>query len=109
MNRREFLEALAAGVAATKGIVSAVTPKTAALKGQPSETSRQLMAPVRVNPLLRHSRELRMALDGTWQFRLDPNDVGLARNGTGDPLIFTDTVQVPGCWQGQGFGNDEPG
>lgn len=106
MNRREFLEALAAGVATTKVSFPAVKPQTPALKGSRSESPRLFMAPVRVNPLLRHSQELRMALDGTWQFRLDPNDAGLAEKWYQRSTLFTDMVQVPGCWQGQGFGND---
>lgn len=63
-------------------------------------------APVVVNPVLLHPYERRYSLDGTWTFRLDPDDVGLAEqwfnHGT-----FPDDIQVPGTWQGQGFGTDD--
>jgi hypothetical protein len=108
MNRRRFLEALAAGVATSKVSFPAVKPQTTGLKAPRSKSPRHLMAPVRVNPMLRHSQELRVALDGTWQFRLDPKDAGLTEKWYRRSSLFTDMVQVPGCWQGQGLGNDGP-
>ena len=62
-------------------------------------------APVTVNPVLLHPAERRIALDGSWQFRLDPEDKGLSErwHTLGD---LPDTIEVPGTWQGQGFGGD---
>jgi hypothetical protein len=60
-------------------------------------------APVVVNPVLQHARERRASLDGTWHFRLDPEDTGLAERWF-EHGLFADEIQVPGNWQGQGFG-----
>ncbi|MFV2069720.1 MAG: sugar-binding domain-containing protein, partial [Pirellulales bacterium] len=46
----------------------------------------------------------RLELNGTWQFRLDPEDVGLARGWFAAEVDYPDEIQVPGCWQAQGFG-----
>lgn len=62
-------------------------------------------APVRVNPVLHHPQELRLGLDGSWSFKLDPADVGLTERWF-DHGLFPDLVQVPGTWQGQGHGGD---
>ena len=62
-------------------------------------------APVTVNPVLLHPKERREKLDGEWGFRLDPGDVGLKERWS-DVGIFPDRIQVPGTWQGQGFGGD---
>jgi hypothetical protein len=62
-------------------------------------------APVRVNPVLRHPDERRLDLNGAWAFRLDPNDRGLAERWF-DTGAFPDRIEVPGTWQGQGFGGD---
>lgn len=67
-------------------------------------------APARVNPVLLHPQERRMKLDGEWRFRLDPDERGLKERWFADNGVLTDPIQVPGCWQGQGFGdnsNDE--
>jgi hypothetical protein len=64
-------------------------------------------SPVRVNPALRHPDEHFICLDGTWQFRLDTDDVGIEQRWFEKPERLKDTIRVPGCWQGQGFGNDE--
>ncbi|NQU09711.1 hypothetical protein HQ590_02895 [bacterium] len=64
------------------------------------------IAPVRVNPVLRHPDEQRVSLDGPWRFKLDPDDAGLAQQWFARPEILSETIQVPGCWQGQGFGHD---
>lgn len=64
------------------------------------------VAPVRVNPVLLHPQERRIKLAGEWHFRLDPDERGLKERWFADNGILTDPIQVPGCWQGQGFGND---
>ncbi|MBM3236873.1 hypothetical protein FJZ31_11335 [Candidatus Poribacteria bacterium] len=64
-------------------------------------------SPVRVNPALRHPDEHFMCLDGTWQFRLDADNVGVEQRWFEKPEMLKDTIRVPGCWQGQGYGNDE--
>jgi len=61
-------------------------------------------APVVVNPVLRHPQERRQSLDGTWGFRLDPDEAGLTDRWF-DLDTLPDRVQVPGTWQGQGFGD----
>ena len=65
-----------------------------------------LRIPVRVNPLLLHPDEQRVSLRGEWQFRLDPDDVGLREGWQEDPACLTERIAVPGCWQGQGFGGE---
>src|ERR1700693_1164011 len=47
---------------------------------------------------------LRMDLNGAWQFRLDPGGVGQREQWYGSQVEFPDSIQVPGCWQAQGFG-----
>ncbi|NLF00242.1 MAG: hypothetical protein GX601_04610, partial [Anaerolineales bacterium] len=61
-------------------------------------------APVVVNPVLRHDKERRESLDGNWHFRLDPEDTGLAERWF-EHGMFAEEIQVPGSWQGQGFGD----
>lgn len=63
--------------------------------------------PVVVNPLITHDDDLRVSLSGEWLFRLDPNDVGIKEQWFLHPFVFLDHIKVPGCWQGQGFGNDD--
>ena len=63
------------------------------------------IAPVRVNPVLRHPAECRLSLDGEWGFRLDPDDRGVQDEWFRSPQVLTETISVPGCWQGQGFGH----
>ncbi len=65
-------------------------------------------SPVRVNPLLAHTAELRESLDGEWMFRLDPDDRGLGEGWFRKPEVFREAISVPGCWQGQGFGEQRP-
>lgn len=62
-------------------------------------------APVRVNPVLIHPWELRTKLDGEWEFKLDPQDTGLAEQWF-STFADSDLLVVPGCWQGQGYGDD---
>jgi len=70
------------------------------------------LRPARVNPLLRHPLERRLSLDGgglsdkPWLFRLDEKDLGVTERWFSRREAFTDHIQVPGCWQGQGFGHD---
>jgi hypothetical protein len=45
-----------------------------------------------------------ISLDGQWQFKLDPNDEGVARRWYATEVNFPDTISVPGNWQSQGFG-----
>ena len=63
-------------------------------------------SPVRVNPVVVHPRERRFSLDGRWRFRLDPDEVGSRRAWYRKAGVFSDSVRVPGCWQGQGHGGD---
>lgn len=65
-----------------------------------------IMSPVRVNPVLLHPEEQRVRLDGEWNFRLDPEDQGVKAQWFNEIGQLTDRIQVPGCWQGQGFGGD---
>ncbi len=64
------------------------------------------LLPARVNPLLRHDAERRVSLDGAWQFALDPEDRGRAERWFSHSDRLRQTIQVPGSWQGQGFGDD---
>ncbi len=48
-----------------------------------------------------------MDLNGSWQFRMDPKNEGEAAAWFGAEASYPDTIQVPGNWQAQGFG--EPG
>jgi beta-galactosidase len=75
-------------------------------KGTEAEMKRTTLRPARVNPLLRHSRERRLSLDGEWLFRLDENDLGIAGAWFSRPGIFSERIQVPGTWQGQGYGHE---
>lgn len=62
--------------------------------------------PVRVNPILRNGSEHFINLEGKWLFRLDPKDEGRRRGWFKNARVFKDIISVPGCWQGQGFGDD---
>ena len=64
------------------------------------------IAPVRVNPVLRHGAERRQSLDGEWSFDLDPDDRGEQDDWPRRPEALRHAIRVPGCWQGQGFGHD---
>jgi len=46
----------------------------------------------------------RLELDGRWEFRLDPEDQGLAGEWYGADVAYPDRIRVPGNWQAQGFG-----
>jgi len=43
-------------------------------------------------------------LNGRWQFRLDPQNVGISDRWYTASGTFPDTITVPGAWQAQGFG-----
>ncbi len=45
-----------------------------------------------------------LSLDGTWNFRLDPNEVGEGQQWPNAGVSFPDRIQVPGAWDAQGFG-----
>ena len=62
--------------------------------------------PARVNPIAVAPEERRVSLDGSWRFRLDPEDRGLGEGWGGRPERLAEEILVPGCWQGQGFGGD---
>ena len=49
------------------------------------------------------SRE-QIDLNGEWQFRLDPSNAGLQQKWFALSERFTDSINVPGAWQAQGFG-----
>ena len=68
--------------------------------------SAKKIVPVRVNPVLNHPEERRLSLDGQWRLRLDPEDKGLRERWCEQPGAITESVTVPGCWQGQGHGDD---
>ena len=65
-----------------------------------------LLTPARVNPLLVHAAERRISLDGDWRFALDPDERGQAERWFARPECLPGVIQVPSCWQGQGFGGD---
>lgn len=68
----------------------------------------QYLATVRVNPVLLHPDERRQSLSGEWRFRLDPGDRGLQEKWHENIDILRGKIAVPGTWQGQGFGSDDP-
>lgn len=43
-------------------------------------------------------------LNGTWSFRLDPDNVGEREEWFHDAAGFPHSIQVPGAWDAQGFG-----
>ena len=47
-----------------------------------------------------------IGLDGTWQFRLDPQDRGVTEAWYSLSDHFDRTIRVPGIWQRQGFGEE---
>ena len=46
------------------------------------------------------------SLDGKWDFRLDPQDLGRNQQWFSRQVLFTNTIIVPGAWQAQGYGQD---
>lgn len=63
--------------------------------------------PARVNPVCIHPEEKRKSLSKGWRFKLDPDDKGVKEKWFKKPDIFSEKIKVPGCWQGQGFGNED--
>jgi beta-galactosidase/beta-glucuronidase len=64
------------------------------------------VCPARVNPVLCHPQERRVSLDGEWLLFLDPKDAGRNLDWHKSPYGVVESVQVPGCWQGQGKGHE---
>lgn len=62
-----------------------------------------LMTILASTPALAEGR-LVVNMDGAWPFRMDPDNVGEAQKWFGPETSFTDSIQVPGCWDAQGFG-----
>ena len=48
-----------------------------------------------------------IALDGAWQFRVDPGNAGDAGHWYTGTTPFPQTIRVPGAWQAQGVGKPE--
>src|SRR5437762_14039952 len=46
-------------------------------------------------------------LDGTWQFRTDPESVGVREEWHSPGVSFPLRLQVPGAWQAQGVGEPD--
>jgi beta-galactosidase len=47
-----------------------------------------------------------VSLDGKWDFQLDPQGTGRGAQWFAERVAFTNTIQVPGAWQAQGYGSD---
>jgi beta-galactosidase len=45
-------------------------------------------------------------LDGTWSFRLDPQNLGEPEAWFAPSISFASPIQVPGAWDAQGFGEE---
>jgi hypothetical protein len=45
-----------------------------------------------------------IGLDGQWDFRLDPHNVGVSGHWFDTQTSFSGTIKVPGAWQTQGYG-----
>ncbi len=45
-----------------------------------------------------------VSLDGAWSFRMDPENAGETEQWYTDSAPFAETIQVPGAWEAQGFG-----
>jgi beta-galactosidase len=56
------------------------------------------------DPAVCHATRERIDLDGTWQFRLDPEKQGEAQSWHSAAAVFDRTLTVPGAWQAQGVG-----
>lgn len=46
----------------------------------------------------------KLSLRGDWEFRLDPENEGIRRKWFSTLISYSEKIQVPGCWQAQGFG-----
>lgn len=45
-----------------------------------------------------------ITLNGTWQIRLDPKELGKEEGWFQPEITFDESIMVPGTWQAQGFG-----
>ncbi|HJN15948.1 MAG TPA: LamG-like jellyroll fold domain-containing protein [Armatimonadota bacterium] len=103
----------------TAGHVGLWTSRAAAdfddLRIQPTRLARRTEGRrkhfARVKPVFPSEARERVELDGTWQFRMDPQGVGDWENWSSGSTPFSDTIRVPGSWEAQGFGDpaDRPG
>ena len=55
-------------------------------------------------PAVSAAQRVHIDLNGTWDFRLDPQDQGEAQAWHSSGVAFTRTIAVPGAWQAQGVG-----
>lgn len=55
-------------------------------------------------PALCAAERPRLDLNGTWEFRTDPQEQGETRGWHSAGVAFPRTIQVPGAWQAQGVG-----
>src|SRR4051812_21930075 len=46
-------------------------------------------------------------LNGTWQFRTDPEGIGVRQEWHSRGVSFPQRLQVPGIWQAQGIGSPD--
>src|SRR5215217_3025065 len=58
-------------------------------------------------PAVSHAERGRIELNGTWDFKLDPQDQGLASRWPEGAAAFDRTIVVPGAWQAQGVGEPQ--
>ena len=65
------------------------------------------MIPATVNPPETAAAELRMNLSGTWQARIDPDNIGVEQKWYANPYAVMERVTVPGTIQTSGLGNDD--
>ncbi len=54
--------------------------------------------------VLANGSRSQVVLDGSWQFVMDPEDQGLEAQWFRKPDRYKESIQVPGIWQTQGFG-----
>jgi hypothetical protein len=55
-----------------------------------------------------HASEERptLGLDGRWQARMDPDQVGESQRWFSAAILFNHEANVPGCWDNEGFGTE---
>ena len=63
-----------------------------------------LTALILIVPAVCHAQRARVDLNGTWQFRIDPQNEGEAAAWHSKGEAFDRTILVPGSWQAQGVG-----
>ncbi len=64
----------------------------------------RLLTLIAVSAAAVYGQRATLDLNGAWQFGLDPNDAGERERWFESKRALTDTIQVPGSWQAQGFG-----